>query len=166
MYYHLRELLGRKDAETAKERIKKYVDYAHKIYNPVTLDKKNNTVDYPYLAIQHDAKTSYAVHELVAMILAQAKIIAEKQDGGRIVDCAISVPVYFTEDERQSLIDAASLAGLNVLSLIDQGSAIAVQYAAEQTFEEGPDSKRLVVFVDFGESSLQVSATLESSTHS
>lgn len=148
-------MLGRKDAATAKARIQKYVDYAHKIINPQVLDKKNNTVDYPYLAIQHDSNTVYAVHELVAMIFAQAKRIAEKQDGGRIVDCAVTVPVFWTEDERQSLIDAASLGGLKVLSLIDQGSAIATQYATEQTLE-GPDSKRTVVFVDFGESSLQV----------
>lgn len=148
--------MGNKDVEAVKEKLKKYVDYSHKIFRPQQgLDKNNKTIEYPYLAIQHDSKTVYAVHELVAMILAQARVIAEKADGGRIVDCAITVPAFFTQDERQALIDSASLAGLNVLSLIDQGSAIAVQYATEQETKD-PDFKRIVVFVDFGESSLQV----------
>lgn len=66
--------------------------------------------------------------------------MAEKEDGGRIVDCAITVPVFFTQDERQALIDAASVAGLNVLSLINQGTALGINYGADQTFEGGVKS--------------------------
>eukprot|EP01126_Amoeba_proteus_P001895 TRINITY_DN10588_c0_g1_i7.p1 TRINITY_DN10588_c0_g1~~TRINITY_DN10588_c0_g1_i7.p1 ORF type:complete len:888 (-),score=230.68 TRINITY_DN10588_c0_g1_i7:145-2808(-) len=156
-YSYLRDLLGRKDAESVKSRIQNYVTYSHKLFNPTVADALGNVVDFPFVAVQHDESTVYAVHELVGMLFQQARAIAEKADGGRIVDCAITVPVFFTEDERQAIIDAASLSGLHVLSLVDQGTAIATQYAIGQTFE-GDDYKRIVLFFDFGESTLQLTA--------
>jgi molecular chaperone DnaK (HSP70) len=49
----------------------------------------------------------------------------------------VTVPVYFNEAERQAVVDAASIAGLRVLSIVDQGTALALTYGNEQTFNPG-----------------------------
>lgn len=146
-YPYLRDLLGVRTVEDAVQRNGKYIAYAHKLVV--------GNEEYPYIAIQHGENNTFAVHELIAMIFQQARKIAEKEDGGRIVDACITVPNFFTQDERQQVIEAAQIAGLNVLSLINQGTAWGVSYGTEQTFE-GDNYVRNAIFFDLGESSLQL----------
>jgi molecular chaperone DnaK (HSP70) len=57
--------------------------------------------------------------------------------GSKILDLCITVPTYFDHNERQAIIDAANIAGLSVISLVDQGTAVAVSYGIEQSFDPG-----------------------------
>ncbi|KAH9636875.1 hypothetical protein HF086_010656 [Spodoptera exigua] len=66
----------------------------------------------------HDDKTKFTPEELVAQLLAKAKDFAEISH----------VPGYFNQAERRALKDAAALAGLNVLQLINDYTAIAINY--------------------------------------
>lgn len=76
----------------------------------------------------HDDKTKFTPEELVAQLLAKAKDFAEISHGQPITECVITVPGYFNQAERRALKDAAALAGLNVLQLINDYTAIAINY--------------------------------------
>ncbi len=76
--------------------------------------------------------------EISAEILKTLKVRAEKSLGGELVGAVITVPAYFDDAQRQATKDAARLAGLNVLRLLNEPTAAAVAYgldnAAEGTF--------------------------------
>lgn len=76
--------------------------------------------------------------EISAEILKTLKARAEKSLGGDLVGAVITVPAYFDDAQRQATKDAARLAGLNVLRLLNEPTAAAVAYgldnAAEGTF--------------------------------
>lgn len=69
-------------------------------------------------------------------------------------DCVLTVPIFATVLERRALLDAAALADLNVLTLIDENTAAALHYAMDKKFE---DDEQLILFYNMGASSLQVS---------
>ncbi|XP_050344063.1 hypoxia up-regulated protein 1 isoform X2 [Nymphalis io] len=76
----------------------------------------------------HDDNTKYTPEELVAQLLAKAKDFAEISHGQSITECVITIPGYFNQVERRAMKEAASLAGLNVLQLINDYTAIAINY--------------------------------------
>ena len=73
-----------------------------------------------------------------ADILASLKARAEQSLGGELVGAVITVPAYFDDAQRQATKDAARLAGINVLRLLNEPTAAAIAYgldnAAEGTF--------------------------------
>ncbi|MDD2933159.1 MAG: Fe-S protein assembly chaperone HscA [Methylotenera sp.] len=76
--------------------------------------------------------------EISAEILKTLKARAEKSLGGELVGAVITVPAYFDDAQRQATKDAARIAGINVLRLLNEPTAAAVAYgldnAAEGTF--------------------------------
>ena len=72
------------------------------------------------------------------MLLAYYKKLAEIQtEGGSVRECTITVPNWFTYDQRLMIIDAAeSLAGLKVLALIHENSAAAVLFGIDKVNKE------------------------------
>ena len=76
--------------------------------------------------------------DVSADILASLKARAEQSLGGELVGAVITVPAYFDDAQRQATKDAARLAGLNVLRLLNEPTAAAIAYgldnAAEGTF--------------------------------
>ena len=74
----------------------------------------------------------YAVQEIAAHILSHMKKIAE-QATGEVVDAAvITVPAYFNDQQRQATRDAATIAGLNCLRIINEPTAAALAYGFGQ----------------------------------
>lgn len=69
--------------------------------------------------------------EVSAEILKTLKRRAEKSLGGELQGAVITVPAYFDEAQRQATKDAASLAGLNVLRLLNEPTAAAVAYGLD-----------------------------------
>jgi molecular chaperone DnaK (HSP70) len=97
--------------------------------------------------------SNYTVVELLAMILQYAKWIAARNVGGAVIqDAVLTVPLWSTQAERHLLIQAAHIAGLNVLDLLHTPTAAALKYGIERTFVQ----PQHVVFADLGESGLQV----------
>uniref|UniRef100_A0A452UTV3 Heat shock protein 105 kDa n=1 Tax=Ursus maritimus TaxID=29073 RepID=A0A452UTV3_URSMA len=71
----------------------------------------------------------------------------------------IKVPSFFTDAERRSVLDAAQIVGLNCLRLMNDMTAVALNYGIYKQDLPGLDEKpRIVVFVDMGHSAFQVSA--------
>ena len=92
--------------------------------------------------------------EINAMILSYARSLGELFDNDqKIVDCVVTVPAYFTYHERQAILDTASLIGMNVLSLIDETTAAALQYTVNKEFV---NKTHRVMFYDMGAGSVQV----------
>ena len=74
--------------------------------------------------------------EISASILSALKHRAESALGGDLVGAVITVPAYFNDAQRQSTKDAATLAGINVLRLLNEPTAAAIAYGLESG-EEG-----------------------------
>ena len=73
--------------------------------------------------------------EVSADILKVLRERAEKTLGGELVGAVITVPAYFDDAQRQATKDAARLAGLNVLRLLNEPTAAAVAYGLDQQAE-------------------------------
>ncbi|MBT5500013.1 MAG: Hsp70 family protein, partial [Thiotrichales bacterium] len=74
--------------------------------------------------------------EISARILSSLKRRAEDALGDELKGAVITVPAYFNDAQRQSTKDAAKLAGINVLRLLNEPTAAAIAYGLE-TKEEG-----------------------------
>lgn len=81
----------------------------------------------------------YPIEEVIAMsfqnIVSRASnTLKEKVPGGysQVNDVVITVPSYFTQSQRSALKDSAELAGLKVIGLVDDGLAIAINYATNR----------------------------------
>jgi hypoxia up-regulated 1 len=74
------------------------------------------------LAFGHGENT-YSVEELVAMQIVNIKGQAEQMAEEKIKELVLTVPAFWTEQERKAIIDAAELAGMRVSTLIHDGLA-------------------------------------------
>ncbi|XP_052010786.1 heat shock 70 kDa protein 4b [Xyrauchen texanus] len=100
----------------------------------------------------------FSIEQITAMLLTKLKETAESNLKKPVADCVISVPCYYTDAERRSVIDAAQIAGLNCLRLMNETTAVALAYGIYKQDLPAPEEKpRNVVFVDLGHSGYQVS---------
>jgi molecular chaperone DnaK len=76
---------------------------------------------------------------------------AEKRIGKRFVDAVVSVPANYSDAQRQAIKDAAEIAGLNVLRMINEPTAAALAYGIRE------DRDRRVLVYDFGGGTFDVS---------
>lgn len=97
----------------------------------------------------------FSPEQLTAMFLQKLKIIYEKA-GVYCKDVVISVPPYFSSVERQAMLDATKIAGLNCCKLINETTAIGLCYGLFRHNEFG-EKPRYVVFLDLGYSKFTVS---------
>ncbi len=74
----------------------------------------------------------YAVQEISAHILAHMKNVAEQATGDTVDAAVITVPAYFNDQQRQATRDAAQIAGLNCLRIINEPTAAALAYGYGQ----------------------------------
>jgi len=91
--------------------------------------------------------------EVSAEILKTLRSRAEATLGGELVGAVITVPAYFDEAQRQATRDAAQLAGLHVLRLLNEPTAAAIAYGLDQ--QQAPD--HIQVVYDFGGGTFDVS---------
>jgi molecular chaperone HscA len=73
--------------------------------------------------------------EVSAALLKRLKELGEKRLGGEIMGAVITVPAYFDDAQRQATKDAAKIAGINVLRLINEPTAAAVAYGLDKKVE-------------------------------
>ncbi|KAK7153373.1 hypothetical protein R3I93_011318 [Phoxinus phoxinus] len=125
-------------------------------YSLHKLDNGNAGIQVRYL----NEDKVFTIEQMTSMLLTKLKETSEHALKKPVVDCVISVPSFFTDVERRSLMDATQIAGLNCLRLINDTTAVALAYGIYKQDLPNPEEKpRNVVFVDIGHSSYQVSIT-------
>jgi len=102
----------------------------------------------PFIETVQGAKSPV---EVSADILKVLRVRAEAALGGELVGAVITVPAYFDDAQRQATKDAAKLAGLNVLRLLNEPTAAAVAYGLDQHAEG------LVAIYDLGGGTFDIS---------
>jgi heat shock protein 4 len=103
-------------------------------------------------------KEKFTATQLVGMYLSKIKHTAGAELKLPVQDVCMSVPPWFTDVQRRALIDAAEIAGLRVLRLINDGTAAALGWGITKLDLPAPEEKpRRVCFVDIGHSSYTVS---------
>ena len=121
-----------------------------KFQHPYTLLGEDNQM--PAFETAQGHKTPV---EISAEILKQLKDRAESSLGNPINGAVITVPAYFDEAQRQATRDAAQLAGLNVLRLLNEPTAAAVAYGLDQ--EANLEQNQNYVIYDLGGGTFDVS---------
>jgi heat shock 70kDa protein 4 len=98
-------------------------------------------------------KQRFTATQLISMFLSKVKSTASAELKLPVSDVVVSVPAWFTDSQRRSLMDAAETAGLKLLRLMNDTTAAALGYGITKldlpTSEENP---RRVAFIDIGHS--------------
>lgn len=97
-------------------------------------------------------ETEYSPEELLGMILERAKEDAETFAEQPIKDIVITVPAFYTQAERRAIIRAAQMVGLNVLQLMSDNAAVALNYGIFRR-KEFNSSMQYYIFYDMGATS-------------
>lgn len=99
--------------------------------------------------------TELSIEQIVAMSLEYIQSNCEADAEEPVVDAVITVPGYWGHKERQAMLDAGELAGLNVLSLINENTAAAVQYGIDLNYKAN-ETETLAIY-NMGDTATQVS---------
>ncbi|KAF2787359.1 heat shock protein 70 [Melanomma pulvis-pyrius CBS 109.77] len=103
-------------------------------------------------------KEKFTATQIVAMFLTRLKATASAELKLPVADVVLSCPVWYTDAQRRAILDAADIAGLKCLRLINDTTATALGYGITKTDLPGPEEKpRRVVFVDIGHSNYTAS---------
>ncbi|KAJ1333563.1 heat shock 70kDa protein 4 [Microdochium nivale] len=103
-------------------------------------------------------KTKFTAAQLTAMFLSKIKQTTSSELKLPVKDIVLSVPAWFTDGQRRSLIDAAEVAGLNLLRLMNDTTATALGWGITKLDLPAPEEKpRRVVFIDVGHSNFTCS---------
>jgi len=102
-------------------------DMKHFSYDVINRDNK------PFIEVDFKGETkTFAPEEISSMILGKMKEIAEAFLGETVTDAVVTVPAYFNDSQRQATKDAGTIAGLNVLRIINEPTAAAIAYGLDK----------------------------------
>lgn len=78
----------------------------------------------------------YSIPEISAMILQEMKLIADEYLGEEVKKAVITVPAYFNDNQRQATKDAGTIAGLDVIRIINEPTAAALAYGFNRKVDQ------------------------------
>merc|ERR1711968_297649 len=118
---------------------------------PFTVKKGPN--GKPMIEVQYKGeKKEFGAEEISATVLTKMKTVAEAYLGTDVQSAVITVPAYFNDSQRQATKDAGTIAGLNVLRIINEPTAAAIAYGLDKSGGE-----RNVLIFDLGGGTFDVS---------
>lgn len=100
---------------------------------------------------------AFSATQLTAAYFGKLRDTASNELKANVSDVVIAVPGWYTETQRRAVLDAAAIANLNVLRLINDTTAVALGYGITKSDLPEADAPRHVAFVDVGHSSMSVS---------
>merc|ERR1712168_1622791 len=104
------------------------------------------------VSFKNETKSFYA-EEISSMVLTKMKEIAEAYMGKKVDNAVVTVPAYFNDSQRQATKDAGTIAGLNVLRIINEPTAAAIAYGLDKKVGD----ERNVLIFDLGGGTFDVS---------
>ncbi|KAL6739931.1 putative chaperone protein DnaK [Ancylostoma duodenale] len=117
---------------------------------PFKIVDKNNK---PHVSLNVGKDTKqFTPEEISAMVLGKMKEIAESYLGKEVKHAVVTVPAYFNDAQRQATKDAGTIAGLNVVRIINEPTAAAIAYGLDK--KEG---ERNILVFDLGGGTFDVS---------
>ena len=155
--YSIKRFMGRKWDEPAGRELPVEEDAKRKTYK-VTKGTNNE------VQVVMGGK-EYRPEEISAMFLQKLKADAEAYLGEKVTDAVITVPAYFNDAQRQATKDAGTIAGLNVLRIINEPTAASLAYGLDKKGEETIAVYDLgggtfdISILELGEGTFQVKST-------
>lgn len=142
--FDAKRLIGRKFSEQAVQSDMKHW--------PFTV--KSGEGDKPLIeVVVNGEKKVFHPEEISAMVLTKMREIAASYIGSQVKDAVITVPAYFNDSQRQATKDAGTIAGLNVMRIINEPTAAAIAYGLDK---KGSGEKNVLIF-DLGGGTFDVS---------
>jgi molecular chaperone DnaK (HSP70) len=141
--YDMKRLIGRKWDDEEVQRDAKL--YPFKIVN-------DNGKPIVEVSIKGEKK-HFAPEEISAMVLGKMRNIAEVYLGKQIKNAVVTCPAYFNDAQRQATKDAGTIAGLNVVRVLNEPTAAAIAYGIDKKYK---DERNIIVY-DLGGGTFDVS---------
>lgn len=111
-----------------------------------------NRDNRPYVEVTYKGEVKhFSPEEISAMILGKMKKIAEDYLGRPVKNAVVTVPAYFNDGQRKATMDAGTIAGLNVVRILNEPVAASLAYGLNQK-----GSKKILVY-DLGGGTFDVS---------
>jgi len=141
--FDAKRLIGRRFDDNAVQ-----ADMKHWPFNVVSDGGK------PKIQVEHKGENkTFFPEEISSMVLTKMKEIAEAYLGKPVVNAVVTVPAYFNDSQRQATKDAGTIAGLNVLRIINEPTAAAIAYGLDK---KGVGERNVLIF-DLGGGTFDVS---------
>ena len=137
--FDAKRLLGRKFSDS-----KVQSDMKHLSYKVFAKENDKCGIEVEYMG----ETKQFAPEEISSMVLTKMKDTAESFLGQTVKDAVITVPAYFNDAQRQATKDAGSIAGLNVLRIINEPTAAAIAYGLDKVGTN--QSEKNVLIFDCG----------------
>ena len=105
----------------------------------------SSTGDKPKIDVEYKGdRKQFTPEEISSMVLIKMKEISEAYLGKSVTDAVITVPAYFNDSQRQATKDAGSIAGLNVLRIINEPTAAAIAYGLDK---KGTGEQNILILI-------------------
>ena len=127
--------------------VQEYINYL-----PFKVIKDPNSDRLKFQVTYKNKEEEFYVEEIIAMILQNLKKSANNFLGKVVKNAVIAVPNYFTDLQRQCIKDAGTMAGLNVIRIVNESTIAALSFG----FEKKIDESKILIF-DFGAGNLNIS---------
>lgn len=142
--FDAKRLIGRKFSDQQVQDDMK--DWSYKVIS--------GDADKPTIEVDFNGETKqFSAEEISSMVLTKMKDIAESYLGKKVTDAVVTVPAYFNDSQRQATKDAATIAGLNCLRIINEPTAAAIAYG----LDKNKDDDTNVLIFDLGGGTFDVS---------
>jgi L1 cell adhesion molecule like protein len=142
--FDAKRLIGRRFDDATVQ-----ADMKHWPFKVVNKDSK------PMIQVEYKGETKiFAPEEISAMVLVKMKEVAESFLGKNVKKAVVTVPAYFNDAQRQATKDAGTIAGLDVIRIINEPTAAAIAYGLNK---EKTKTERNVLIFDLGGGTFDVS---------
>lgn len=159
---YIGEAAKNQEISNLKNTVSSFVRLAGRAYNDPDVQVEQDFVSAPLVDINSQVgaevtylgkKEQFTATQITAMYLTRMRATASTELKLPVNDVVLSCPVWYTDAQRRALLDAASIAGLNCLRLINDNTAVALGYGITKTdLPTAEEKPKRVCFVNIGHS--------------